>query len=260
MKATLYHFPGCPYSERVEILLSLKGLDGAIDDVEIDLSQPRPDWLLQKTGGSTALPVLDCGTHVLRESTVILRYVDSQFPERRIRNPDPLKHAIESMLGLMDSEYAKAGYAMLRNRDQSRREDFRRAFDVQYEKLDSFLRRYGEGESFLFEDFGWAEIILAPLMKRLECLVYHEGYSIPDRLDRVRRWHSACLSHPAAQSRTLEEIVKLYYDYSRDVGGGALVPGRSKSSFTMDPHWSSRPWPPKDKWGPGASDSELGLA
>jgi glutathione S-transferase len=260
MKMTLYHFPGCPYSERVEVLLQLKGLAGVIDDVEIDLSKPRPEWLLQKTGGSTSLPVLDCGTHVLRESMVILRYVDSSFPETSIRHPDPMKHAIESMLGLMDSDYAKAGYALLRNQNQSKREDFRAALDVQYEKLDSFLRRYGGSGHFLFKDFGWAEVTLTPLMKRLQCLAYYENYNIPDRLDRVRHWHSACLAHPAAQSRTLEEIVKLYYDYSRDIGGGALVPGRSKSSFTMEPHWSSRPWPPKDKWGPGATDTELGLA
>jgi glutathione S-transferase len=255
----LYHFPGCPYSERVEILLHLKGLSGAIEDVELDISQPRPDWLLQKTDGSTALPVLDCGTHVLRESAVILRYLDAHFPERRVRHPDPLQHAIESMFGLMDSAYAKAGYAMLRNQDQAQREDCRLALDAQYERLDLFLRRYGGSGSFLFEDFGWAEVVLTPIMKRLECLSYYEDYRIPDALDRVSSWHAACLGHPAAQSRQVEEVLKLYYDYSRGVGGGALVPGRRKSSFTMDPHWSSRPLPPRNKWGNGATDAELGL-
>lgn len=45
-KPTLYHIPGCLFSERVEILLELKGLHGVFDDVEIDISKPRPDWLL----------------------------------------------------------------------------------------------------------------------------------------------------------------------------------------------------------------------
>jgi glutathione S-transferase len=255
----LYHFPGCPYSERVEILLNLKGLDGAIEDVELDISKPRPDWLLEKTGGVTALPVLDCGEQVLRESAVILRYVDSQFPERRIRHADPLRHAIESMLGTMDSPYARAGYALLRNQDREKREELRLALDAEYERLDTFLCRYGGPGPFLFDDFGWAEVILTPLMKRLECVVYYEGYRIPDRLERVASWHAACLGHPAAQSRTVEEVLKLYYDYSRDVGGGALVPGRRKSSFTMDPSWRTRPMPPADKWGHNASDAELGL-
>lgn len=255
----LYHFPGCPYSERVEILLHLKGLVGAVQDVELDISQPRPDWLLQKTGGSTALPVLDCGAHVVKESAVILRFLDERFAERPIRQADPLHHAVESMFGLLDSSYAKAGYEMLRNRDVAKREEFRLAFDAQYARLDAFLIRYGGSGHYLFEDFGWAEVMLTPLLKRLECLSYYEDYRIPESLDRLRTWHAACLSHPAAQSRKVEEILKLYYDYSRGAGSGALAPGRRKSSFTMDPHWSSRPLPPRNKWGDGATDQELGL-
>jgi glutathione S-transferase len=255
----LYHFPGCPYSERVEILLHLKGLAGAVEDVELDLSQPRPDWLLRKTGGSTALPVLDCGSHVLKESGIILRYLDAQLPGRRVCHPDPLQHAIEEMFGLMGSDYAKAGYALLRNRDPEARDGLRRAFDAQYVKLEAFLRQYGGAGPFLFEEFGWAEVLLTPLLKRLECVVYYEDYRIPEALARLRAWHAACLGHPAAQGRSLEEILKLYYDYSRGAGSGALVPGRSLSSFTLDPHWSKRPVPPRDKWGAGATDRELGL-
>lgn len=259
MSMTLYHFPGCPYSERVEILLHLKGLEGTIEDVELDISKPRPDWLLEKTGGSTALPVLDCGTCLIKESSVILRYLDSHYPELRVRHPDPQHHAIESMFALLDSGYAKAGYAILRNRDATKREELRLAFDAEYARLDAFLRRYGGAEDFLFDDFGWAEVVLTPLLKRLETLSYYEDYRIPDALGRVRGWHAACLAHPAAQSREVEEILKLYYDYTRDVGGGALVPGRSKSSFAMDRPWAARPMPPRDKWGEGATDQELGL-
>jgi glutathione S-transferase len=76
---------------------------------------------------------------------------------------------------------------------------------------------------------------------------------------RVRTWRDACMSHPAAQQVTREEIIKLYYDYAKGAGNGALVPGRSVSSFAFVPHWSSRPMPPKDKYGHSATDSELGL-
>ena len=256
----LYHFPGCPYSERVEILLHLKGLDGLVEDREMDISKPRPDWLLEKTGGVTALPVLDCGDDVLRESAVILRYLDEQYPESPVRDPDPMRHAIESLFSLRDSPYAKAGYAVLRNQDRGQRDELIRAFDEQYAQLDTLLRRHGGEGPFLFDEFGWAEVVMTPLMKRLETLAYYEDYEIPGELERVRSWHDACLAHPAAQSRTLEEVLKLYYDYSRGVGGGKLVPGRSVSSYTLDPHWSDRPMPPRDKWAGGATDVELGLA
>jgi glutathione S-transferase len=255
----IYHFPGCPFSERVEILLNLKGLTKMIEDRELDISKPRPDWLLEKTGGSTALPVLDCGSQVLRESSVILCYLDEQYPERPIRQADPLRHALESMFALLASPYAKAGYAVLMNQDREQREELVSAFDALYLQLDTFLRRHGGPGPFLFEDFGWAEVFMTPLLKRLETLAYYEGYRIPEELERVRSWHMACLSHPAAQSRTVAEVLKLYYDYSRGVGGGKIVPGRSVSSYTTEPHWSSRPMPPRDKWAGGASDHELGL-
>jgi glutathione S-transferase len=31
------------------------------------------------------------------------------------------------------------------------------------------------------------------------------------------------------------------------------------SSFVSSPHWRTRPWPPRDKYGHSATDSELGL-
>ena len=54
--------------------------------------------------------------------------------------------------------------------------------------------------------------------------------------------------------------MKLYYDYARGAGNGALLDGRSYSSFVFEPDWARRPWPPKEKYGPGATDTELGLA
>jgi len=75
---TIYHIPGCPFSERIEIMLELKGL--AMKDVEIDISKPRPDWLLAKSGGTTALPLLDVENgESLKESMVILRYLEDRY-------------------------------------------------------------------------------------------------------------------------------------------------------------------------------------
>jgi glutathione S-transferase len=93
-------------------------------------------------------------------------------------------------------------------------------------------------------------------------LEYYEDFDLPreGRYARVRGWRDACLAHPAAQQVTKEQIVKLYYDYAKGAGNGALLPGRARSSFTFDPNWSARPWPPRDKYEHAATDEELGLA
>ena len=40
-KLTMYHIPGCPFSERVEILLELKGLSGVMADVDCAVELPE---------------------------------------------------------------------------------------------------------------------------------------------------------------------------------------------------------------------------
>lgn len=67
------------------------------------------------------------------------------------------------------------------------------------------------------------------------------------------------MAHQAADQVIEEEIVKLYYDYALGAGNGALVEGRSVSSFALKPDWRSRSMPPRDKYGTSASDIELGL-
>src|SRR4028119_1982775 len=56
---TVYHIPVCPFSQRLEILLSLKGLGDSVAFHVVDITRPRAGWLLEKTRGTTALPVLE---------------------------------------------------------------------------------------------------------------------------------------------------------------------------------------------------------
>ncbi len=257
---TLYHIPGCPFSERIEILLALKGMESALKDVEIDISKPRPDWLLAKSGGTTALPLLDVENgETLKESMVILRYLEDRYPERRVAAADPYDHAVEGMLCATDGAFTGAGYRMILNRDPAQRDALKAEVDAQYARLDIFLKRYATGPDYLFGEFGWAEVAFTPMFKRLWFLDYYEGYEIPAHLDRVIRWRAACVAHPAAQHRSHEEIIKLYYDYSQGGGNGRLPEGRGISTFTPDSDWRTRPWPPRDKWGTPATDAELGL-
>lgn len=263
MSLTVYHIPVCPFSQRLEILLALKGLESAARFVPIDITVPRPDWLLEKTGGTTALPVAEAdGGLILRESLVLMRYIEARWPQPPVAQTDPGRHAIEDMLVLLADPLAARGYGWVMNQDATKREAMRAEFLAVYAQIDAFLRRYGAGSRpFLFERFGWAEAAFTPLFVRFAFLDYYEGFEWPDdpAYARVRQWVEACLAHPAAQQVSAEEVVKLYHDYALGAGNGALVPGRARSSFVFEPHWRERPWPPKDKYGERVSDSALGL-
>lgn len=257
----MYHIPGCPFSERVELLLDLKGLGGIMADHEIDISKPRPDWLLRKTRGTTALPALELDHgETLKESMVIMRYFEDRFPEHRLVRSDPYEHAVEAMLCASDGQFTGAGYRMILNRDRSKRDEHKAEVDTQYARIDEFLRHYAPNGDFLFDRFGWAEVAFAPMFKRLAFLEYYEAYEVPQNLVRVLRWREACLSHPVVQRHHgHRELMTLYYDYSQGGGNGKIPEGRAVSSFTLDPPWSARPMPPRDKWGPPATDAQLGL-
>jgi glutathione S-transferase len=163
------------------------------------------------------------------------------------------------MLIGMEGDFTGAGYRFVMNQDPDKRLTFKEAMDAQYARLDDFLRWQAPDGEFLFEEFGLAEVVFTPMFRRFSFLEYYEDYQPPERLDRVLRWREACLQHPAAQQVTNEEVVKLYYDYSRGAGNGALPQGRYVSSFVFEPRWSERPWPPREKWQRAATDVELGL-
>ncbi|HEX2134942.1 MAG TPA: glutathione S-transferase family protein [Microvirga sp.] len=260
-KPLVYHIPVCPFSQRLEILLELKGLRGAVDFRVVDITKPRSPELLAKTRGSTALPVLETERGgIIKESLVILRYLEDRFPEPPVAQADPYRRAVENMLIALEGEFAATGYRFVMNQDGNRRGAFVEAMDAQFARLDSFLRWQAPDGDFLFEQFGLAEVVFTPLFARFWFLDYYEGFEIPESLERVRRWREACLAHPAAQQVSREEVVKLYYDYALGAGNGALVTGRAVSSFVFEPHWSERPWPPRDKWGRPATDVDLGLS
>jgi glutathione S-transferase len=260
---TVFHIPVCPFCQRLEILLARKGLRDAVRFEVVDITRPRDPALLAKTRGTTALPVMELEDgRILKESLVILQYLEDRFPEAGVAQRDPWRRAVENMLTVLCNDLANLGYAMVMNQDRARQEDFRAKLLAVYARLDAFLVQHGEGPGpFLFEGFGWAEVVFTPMFMRLWFLDYYDGFQLPDepRFARVRAWRDACLAHPDAQQTSKEEIVKLYYDYAKGAGNGALLPGRTRSSFAFEPHWSSRPWPPAAKYESSATDAELGL-
>ena len=254
---TVYHIPVCPFSQRLEILLSLKGLGDRVAFHVVDITRPRPGWLLEKTRGTTALPVLETPEGgIIKESMVILRYLEDVFPSPPVAQRDPYRRAVENMLIAHEADFGAWGYRYVMNADPARREEFRQGMLDRYARLDDFLQQHNPSGTFLFEDFGLAETVFTPFFMRFWFLEYYEGFDLPqeDRYARVRKWREACLAHPAAQQVTKEQIVKLYYDYARGAGNGALLPGRARSSFVFDPEWSARPWPPRDKYEHAATD------
>ncbi|MGE0232744.1 MAG: glutathione S-transferase family protein [Flavobacteriaceae bacterium] len=262
VKPAVHHIPVCPFCQRVEILLGLKEQRGAVDFHVIDITKPRDPALLKKTRGTTMLPVLETAEgRIIKESLVILDYLDETLPGGQVRRTDPYERAVERMLIAREGAFTTAGYMFVMNQDKAKRQDHLDGLVKLYAGLDDFLLEHNPDGTYLFQEFGLAEAVFTPMFARFWFLEYYEGFALPadERFARVAKWREACLEHPAAQQASREEIVKLYYDYAQGAGNGALLPGRSRSSFAFEPHWKERPWPPAEKYGAKASDETLGL-
>ena len=259
---TVYHIPICPFSQRLEILLTLKGVKNNVNFKVVDITKKIPEALLKKTSGSTEFPVLETTDgKIIKESLVILQYLEDLFDTHLVAQQDPYKRAIENWLVKFESDFIIQGYTCLLNQDINQRDALLDKMLKQYALLNGFLEEHAQSRPFLFENFGWAETVFTPFFMRFWFLEYYEDFQLPNtkQYARVQEWMDACVEHPAAQQVTKEEIIKLYYDYSKGAGNGALLPNRKKSSFVFEPDWRSRPWPPKDKYGYSATDKELGL-
>ncbi len=261
-RPVIYHIPVCPFSQRIEILLALKGLSDAVDFHVVDITKPRQNWLLEKSRGTTALPMLESEDgRILKESLVILRYVEERFAEPPVARTDPYERGIERLMISREGPFGTAGYGYVMNRDRARSAQKRQTLLDHYAWLDDTLRQNNPDGTWLFDRFGLAEVVYTPLMMRFWFLEHYEDFVLPktDRFSRVAHWQSACLEHPAAQQVSRDQIIKLYYDYAVGIGNGALPEGRQRSSFVFEPHWRQRPMPPRDKYDRIASDAELGL-
>ena len=262
MSYRIHHIPVCPFSQRVEILLALKGLTGKIAFNVVDITKPRDPALLELSKGTTALPLMEVsGKTPIKESRVILRFVESTFSDRPVARTYPHEHALESLLVQREGSFGLAGYLYVMNQDRAARQNLLDKLLFEFRTLNDILANYAPGQTWFFEEFGWAETVFTPFFMRFWFNDYYEGFELPEGPDyeRVRIWRDACLAHPAAQQVSHDQIVKLYYDYAKGAGNGALVKGRARSSFVFDPDWRDRPMPPREKYGVSATDAELGL-
>lgn len=163
---------------------------------------------------------------VLKESLVILRYLDELFAQKPVARADPYERAVEAMLIAIESDFTGAGYRFVMNQDREKREACREAIIAQCRRLNDFLEWQNPSGTWLFDRFGLAEAVFTPMFMRFWFLDYYEDFDIAGLgLERVRRWRDACLEHPAVQQVQKEEIVKLHYDYCHGRGERCAAAG-----------------------------------
>lgn len=242
---TIYSMAVCPYAQRTRMLLRLK--DVATEVSELDISKPRPEWFLE-LNPSGQVPVIRHEGRVLNESSVINEYLEEVFPQPPMMPADAYRRAqTRILIDYGNRTFIPLSYRLLMNQDERKAPGILDAALVSWRWLDEFLLKHNPAGTYLWDEFGMADLSFAPFFQRCKLSEYYRGFALPETAEyaRVRKWRDALLRHPATLATGLpdDDYIKLYEDYSLGVSNGGIPPGRQRSSFDLSVPLSARPLP-----------------
>lgn len=245
----IYSIAVCPFAQRTRIVLGLKGIP--FDLTEIDITRPRPDWFLT-LNPLGQVPVIRHAGRVLNESSVINEYLEDVFPDPRVFPADPYRRAQSRILiDHLNTAFVPAMYTVLMNQDPAKHAGLMDKALASWRWLDAFLTRHNPDGTWLWDEFGMADLSAAPFFMRWCLNDWFRAWTLPaDGFARIRRWRDACLAHPLVVSTGMpgEDFIKLYADYALGYGNGAVPTGHERSSFDFGWKLADRPMPPVPAW------------
>jgi glutathione S-transferase len=132
----LYDAARCPYCARVRIVLAEKGIDHAVEPIDLD---DRPGWIYEKNtlGRVPVLEDDDVGL-CLAESAVIMEYLEERFPEPALLPRGLEERAVARLRIFRFDRFSDPYYALRRGEETA-------AADLadRLEELDVLVRRSG---------------------------------------------------------------------------------------------------------------------
>ena len=190
-RITLLSHHGCPYVQRVAIVLAEKGV--AHDRRDVDLNS-KPEWF-RAVSPLGLIPVLLVGSDAIFESTVICEYLDEIF-EPRLHPSDPMKRAqhrawMEFGSGLLQSV---GGFSKARDAQSM---ESRRAEIV--ERLQRVEATVCGQPYFAGPAFGMVDVVFASIFRYFDAFALMESFDYFEELPKLACWKSQLLQRQSVQ-------------------------------------------------------------
>lgn len=203
MKPKLYQFEACPFCNKVKSILDYKGV--AYDTVEVN---PLNRKEIEFSKDYDAVPIyIDSKGNQVNDSTPIMRWIDQEFPERKVFRTDPAEAQKENQW-LEWSEKLVAGLPTV-------------IYDSLPEALRSFdyITKVGK--------FGWLEkrvikysgaLAMTLVAKKIR---KREGIEQPDLFVRqkTKEWTDGLSGHPFMGGDTPQASDIAVFGIARSVAG-----------------------------------------
>jgi glutathione S-transferase len=247
----LYSMAVCPFAQRTRILLLAKRIPYEL--VELEPTRQWPQWFLDLNPAGQ-VPVIEHQGRALNESSVINEYLEEVFPEHPLFPRDPYRKAVARIaIEYCNQQFVPALYQLLMNQDAAFDSELVEKALVTWRWANDFLQRHNPEGTWLWDEFGMADLSYATFFQRYCLNEYYRSFHVPNTpaYQRVLRWRDAVLAHPLVQETGMpaDDYVKLYEDYARGYGNGAVPPDRERSSFDRSVPLDLRKMPPRDVRG-----------
>lgn len=213
----------CPFAHRAYLALAEKGLleDGTVDYIHIDLGANKPAWYTDVNPSGT-VPCVYQGARPVFESSVIVEYLDEEFPDRgtKLFPGDAVVNAkVRVFITEFNNNCIRPFYGLLMNKDPALDEEKKAAAREAIVKLDGFLAKGSDaGPYFLGDTFSAADVTAAPFIARfVHTLGYYRGMDLLPKDDpetaRVRALVDAVSERPAFKTTFpgAEYIIAVYF-------------------------------------------------
>ena len=204
----LVSFKGCPWVQRVAIVLREKKIEFEFQHIEAD---KRPDWF-RAISPHNKVPVLRLDDRAaLFESGAICEYLDETHAPR-LHPEDPVQRAvnrawIEYMPAFADLNSAHA-YADSEG-------DFDKAaaqIPAVFAKIEAALERQGSGPFFNGARYSLVDASYAPFLQRHLFLERIRKLGHIDKFPRLKAWAEAIVARPSTHSFPPAEYEAMYRD------------------------------------------------
>ncbi|KAG9073061.1 hypothetical protein KI688_000846 [Linnemannia hyalina] len=207
-KFVLYNNKFCPFAARA--VLALAETKHPYENIEIDISAPRPDWYLKDINPYGQVPALKVDDKdIILESLFVAEYIADLHPESGLLPKDALQRAQTRYLihhwgAHTQPAFHKAAFTL----DPTDAQQRHQAFIDQLEKIDHLLRSAhktsqpglnGDGPFFLGSQFTFADLALASFLTRVPLVEVFQkdiggGFVFPKenlKLTRFLEWSDA---------------------------------------------------------------------
>ena len=221
MTLHLYNLDVCPFAQRAKVGLAHKRVP--FEETHIDPTA-KPAWFLEMNPHGK-LPVIVHDGRLVRESAVVLEYLEEVFDEIPMLPVDPYERSqVRLWLQFCNSEYVPAFYRCVLNTDESLRErnaaQMRAAIAGLLEGIETLS---DEGPYFLGSELSLLDISFAPFVERHAAVEALAGVAIADDEEYapLRRWFAAVAEHPAYAPTKRDDAywVEVYTEYARGLLG-----------------------------------------